>query len=216
VIVLAELSFDCTDVQPQPYGAGPTLVFRLKVAEMNAVPIHAMALRCQIRIEPQRRRYSGEEPELLSALFGDPSRWGETLKPIQFTSVSTVVSTFTGSTEVELQVPCSYDLDVTAGQYFHSLRDGVVPFDLMFSGTVFGKGDNGFWVEQVPWHLSARYQMPVSVWWELIDTYFPGMSWLKLERSTVDELQRYKARNALPSWDAVLGTLLEGAGEMRE
>ena len=38
---------------------------------------------------------------------------------------------------------------------------------LLFSGTVFGKGDKGFWVHPIPWHQQASYRMPVSVWREL-------------------------------------------------
>ncbi|MGH3439546.1 MAG: DUF6084 family protein [Sciscionella sp.] len=210
---MAEFSFDCVDVAPQRYAAGPTLLFRLRVAELSGIAIHAIALRCQIKIEPQRRRYDEEDAELLNNIFGDRSRWGQTLKPIHFSTVSTMVSSFTGSIDVELPVPCSYDLEVTLGQYFHALREGVVPMVLMFSGTVFGKGENGFWVEQVPWHHDASYRMPVSVWREMMDMHFPASAWLRLSRSTVDTLERYKAARAIPTWDAVLETLLADAGE---
>jgi hypothetical protein len=210
---MAEFAFDCIDVAPEHYGVSPTLNFRLRLAELNDAVIHTIALRCQIRIEPRKRRYSGDEPELLKALFGERERWGETLKPIQFAAVSVVVPSFTGSTEVTLAVPCSYDMDVAANSYFHSLSDGVVPFALMFSGTVFGKGENGFWVEQVPWHHTAEIGMPVEVWQEMMQIYFPGVSYLKLGRDTVKELQRYKADHALATWDAVMSTLLEGSRE---
>lgn len=214
VAAVSEFSFDCIDVSTQPYAASPTLMFRLRVSEINGATIHALALRCQIRIEPQRRRYDEEEAQLLTSLFGDPSRWGETLKPMQFSMVSTVVPSFSGSTEVELPVPVSYDLDVAAGSYFHSLRDGEIPFVLLFSGTVFGKGDKGFWVEQVPWHHDSVYRMPVSEWWKLMDTYFPETAWLRLHRSTIDALQRYKAQNALATWDQTMTSLLSSTGEV--
>jgi hypothetical protein len=132
---------------------------------------------------------------------------------MQLTTVSVVVSGFTGSTEVEVPVAFSYDLDVAAGKYFHSLREGVVPLVLLFSGTVFGKGDKGFWVEQVPWHHEATYRLPVSVWWDLMNTYFPNTAWLRLPRETVDALQRYKALHAIPTWDAALEDLLHHARE---
>jgi hypothetical protein len=208
---MAEFAFDCIDVAPERYGVSPTLNFRLRLAELGGTVIHTIALRCQIRIEPRKRRYSGDEPELLKALFGDQERWGETLKPMQFANVSVVVPSFTGSTDVTLAVPCSYDMDVAANSYFHALTDGVVPFALMFSGTVFGKGENGFWVEQVPWHHTAEIGMPVSVWQEMMRIYFPGISYLKLGRDTVADLQRYKADNALPTWDAVMSALLRVA-----
>jgi hypothetical protein len=208
---MAEFAFDCIDVAPERFGVSPTLNFRLRAAELNGAVIHTVALRCQIRIEPRKRRYSGEEPELLKALFGEQERWGETLKPIHFANVSVVVPSFTGSTEVTLAVPCSYDMDAAPNSYFHALRDGDVPFALMFSGTVFGKGEHGFWVEQIPWHHTAEIGMPITVWQDTMQIYFPGVSYLKLARDTVDSLQKYKADQALPTWDAVMASLLDSA-----
>jgi hypothetical protein len=208
---MAELSFDCLDVYPQRYAAAPTLLFRVRVAEVSGASIHAIALRCQIRIEPQRRRYDKHESEALAYLFGAPSRWGETLKPLQFTSVSAMVPSFTGATDIEIPVPCTYDLEVAAGKYFHALEEGVVPLILLFSGTVFGKGEKGFWVDQVPWHKDAQFRMPVAVWRDLMDLYFPNDAWIRLRRDTVDALLRYKAEHAIPTWDAAMEKLLARA-----
>ena len=41
----------------EPHAAVPTLALRLRLTEADAQPVHAVALRCQIMIEPQRRRY---------------------------------------------------------------------------------------------------------------------------------------------------------------
>ncbi|WAL69313.1 DUF6084 family protein [Amycolatopsis cynarae] len=205
---MAELSFDCLRVTPLRHAAAPTLVFRLRVTDPTCTPVHAIALRCQLRIEPQRRGYAPEEAELLTGLFGERSRWGETLKPMQFATASVLVPGFTGSCEVDLPVPCTYDLEVAAGKYFHALRGGEVPLVLLFSGTVFGKGERGLWVEQVPWHHEARHRMPVPVWRELMEQYFPGSAWVRLHRDTVDALLRFKSRNAIPTWDAAMERLL--------
>ena len=207
---MAELSFDCIDVRPLKYAASPTLAFKLRISELTGQPVHAMVLRVQIRIEPQRRRYTDDESELLTHLFGDRSRWGETLKPFQFTTVSATVPGFTGATEIDAEVPCTYDLEVAAGKYFHALSEGVVPMVLLFSGTVFGKGGPGFWVEQVPWHTQAECRMPVTVWDELMSRYFPNVAWIKLPRDTVDALLKYKAANAIPTWEAAIEQLLAG------
>jgi len=207
---MAELTFDCIDVRPLKYAASPTLAFKLRISELTGQPVHAMVLRVQIRIEPQRRRYTDDESELLTHLFGDRSRWGETLKPFQFTTSSVTVPGFTGATEVDAEVPCTYDLEVAAGKYFHALSDGVVPMVLLFSGTVFGKGGPGFWVEQVPWHTQAECRMPVTVWDELMSRYFPNVAWIKLPRETVDALLKYKAQHAIPTWEAAIERLLAG------
>ena len=207
---MAELTFDCIDVRPLKYAASPTLAFKLRISELTGQPVHAMVLRVQIRIEPQRRRYTDDESELLTHLFGDRSRWGETLKPFQFTTVSVTVPAFTGATEVDAEVPCTYDLEVAAGKYFHALSDGVVPMVLLFSGTVFGKGGPGFWVEQVPWHTQAECRMPVAVWDELMDRYFPNAGWIKLPHETLDALLKYQAEHAIPTWEAAIEQLLAG------
>ena len=210
---MAELVFDCLDAKPDRWAAVPTLLFRLRIADAGGQRIHTIALRCQLRIEPQRRRYSPEESDGLLDLFGEPARWGETLKPLQFAHVSMMIPGFKGSTELDLPVPCTYDFEVAAAKYLHALDDGEVPLLLLFSGTVFAKGAEGMSVEQVPWHKEASYRMPVKVWRELMDLYFPNSAWIRLRRDTLDDLQRFKARAALPSWDQALAVLLERAEE---
>ncbi|MGH3983068.1 MAG: DUF6084 family protein [Pseudonocardiaceae bacterium] len=210
---MTELSFTCLDVQPERYAMAPTLLFRLRIGAAAGQRVRAIALRCQIRIEPARRGYGEAEAERLLELFGERRRWGDTLKPFQFANTSTVVASFTGSIEVEITVPCSYDMEVTAGRYFHALEDGEIPFILLFSGTIFGDGENGMWIEQVPWHAEARYQMPAAVWREMMDIHFPGSGWLRLRRDTIDALAEFRATRALPTWDDAVITVLDAARE---
>lgn len=210
---MSELTFDCLEVVPERYAASPTLLFRLKISDTGGDEIHAIALRCQIRIEPGRRRYSGEEGSMLLDLFGDRSRWGDTLKPIQFANVSVVVPGFKGSTEIALPVPCTYDLDVAASKYFDSLRDGEAPLLLLFSGTVFRRTASGFAVEQVPWHKEARVGMPVSTWRGLMDLHFPNAGWIRLQRDVLDDLRAYRTELGLPTWEQTIERLLKEARE---
>jgi Family of unknown function (DUF6084) len=205
---VAQFVFDCIDAVAEPYAAGPTLSFRVRIAETTGTPVHAMALRCQIRIEPQRRRYGTAEAERLQDLFGVPERWSDTLKPLQFANVSTMVGRFTGSTEVALPVPCTYDLEVGPVRYLHSLDDGAIPLLLLYSGIAFLKQDNGFAVEPVPWTAESPYRLPVSVWREMMDGHFPHAGWLRLNLDTIDALGRYKSRHALPTWDVTIRALL--------
>ena len=210
---MTELTFDCLDVQPDRYAAGPTLLFRVRVCETTSTPIHSIALRCQMRIEPHRRRYDDASGERLVDLFGEGARWGETLKPMQLASVSVMVPSFTGAVEVEVPVPCTYDLEVASARYFAGLRDGEVPLLLLFSGTVFAKGESGFSVDQVPWHKEAEYRLPVAVWKEAMDQHFPGQAWIRMSTQTLDALQRFKSRKVLLTWDDTLEALLKEAGE---
>jgi len=208
---MAELSFTCLDIQPERYAVAPTLLFRLRVNAAAEQRVRAVALRCQIRIEPQRRGYGEQEAERLLELFGERGRWGDTLKPFQFANTSTVVASFTGSIEVDVSVPCSYDMEVTAGRYFHALEDGEIPFILLFSGTVFGDGEKSLWIEQVPWHAECRYRMPVTLWRDMMDMHFPGSGWLRLRRDTIDALADFRAARALPTWDDAVIAVLDGA-----
>jgi Family of unknown function (DUF6084) len=207
------LGFDCLQVRPERYAATPTLAFRLQVTESTGAHIHTIALRCQIRIEPHQRRYTSKEVERLLELFGEPSRWGGTLKPIQLTTVTAMLKGFQGSAETDLLVPCPQDLELAGPKYFEALGDGEIPLLLLFSGTVFVKGPGGVRVEPVSWDSEARCRLPVRVWRETMDLYFPGTAWLRVRRETLDTLQRFKARRALPSWDDALVALLEGADE---
>lgn len=207
---MAELVFDCLDVAPLAYAAEPTLNVRVRVGETTGEQIHVIALRCQIRIQPAQRRYSADEAERLVDLFGETPRWADTLKPMQLATVQTMVPQFAGATEVDLPVPCTYDLEVAASKYFHSLRDGEVPLVLLFSGTVFVRGSGGVMaVDQVSWNAEAEYRMPVRIWRELMDLYFPGGGWLRLRRETLDALGRFRSRRGFLTWDHTLEALLD-------
>lgn len=212
-MTMLELSFECVEVQAERFAASPTLLFSLRICELTGEPIHAVTLRCQIRIEPDRRRYSHAEQDALYDLFGEPARWGETVHPIQFASVSHAVPGFARHTDTTIPVACSYDLEVAAGKFFSSLAGGEVPLLLLFSGTVFARGETGFTVHQIPWHHEARYRLPVSVWKDMIDTFFPNEGWLRMRRETIDALRRYRGRQALATWDDAVERLLKEAGD---
>jgi hypothetical protein len=212
---MSEVVFECVDARPERYAAAPTIQFELRVSETTGERVHAVLLRCQLRIQPQRRSYNDTEADRLSDLFGERSRWGDTLKPLQFTNVSLLVPEFRGTTEVEMSVPCTYDFEVAASKYLHALDDGEVPLLMLFSGTVFLRAESGFSVEPVPWEKEASYRLPVRVWREVMDLYFPNSAWIRMRRETLDHLQGFKSRMALPTWDDALEMLLKQAEEGR-
>lgn len=208
---MADLRFQVTGARAEPYAAVPTLVFSLAIEEATGQAIHAMALRCQIQIEPNRRSHSREEQERLLETFGRPGRWGETVKPFLWTHASLMVPGFQGATTAELPMTCTYDFEVTAAKYFAALDEGEIPLLFLFSGTVFTAGGAGFQVERVPWEKEAAFRLPVALWREVMDLYFPGSAWLRLRRESLDALQRFKALRALPTWDEAVAALLETA-----
>ncbi|MEO8328532.1 MAG: DUF6084 family protein [Candidatus Nanopelagicales bacterium] len=209
---MSELEFTVLDVMAEQYSAFPSLLFRLHLAESTGEQIHAVALRCQIRIEPQRRQYTDAETAGLTDLFGGRERWSETLKPFLWAHASTMVRGFTDSIDVDLPVACTYDFEVSGAKYLHALADGEVPLILLFSGTVFTRGANGFGVEQIPWHLEAKCRMPVQVWRQCMDFHYPNSGWIRLDRGTLDALIQYKATLGVPTWEQAFDTLLAPAG----
>jgi hypothetical protein len=210
---MSTLIFSVREARAEPHAAVPTIVFRLGIDETSGAAVHTMALRCQVRIEPQRRAYDPDEAARLYDLFGETPRWGESVRPFLWTHVDTMVAGFQGSTEVDLPVACSYDLEVAGAKYLHGLGDGEVPLLFLFSGTVFTKGDTGFAVEPVAWDREASFRMPVAVWRGVMDLYFPNSGWIRVHRDTLDALTRFRSARALPTWDQTLEQLLKEAGE---
>ena len=213
---MTELVFDCVGARADRYAVAPSMIMTLRISETSGQQVEAIALRCQIRIEPARRRYSDAEAERLSDLFGETQRWAETLKPVQFTNVSVMVPGFTGSTELDVPIPLTYDMEIGATRYFAGLEDGEVPLLLLFSGTVFGSSEGRLSVQQVPWSKEASYRLPVPVWREAVDAHFPGSAWIRVSNSTLDELLRFKTRAALPTWEATVLALLAAAAQASE
>ena len=209
-----QLAFECVGVRADPYAAGPTLIFRLRVTASGGERVHAIALRCQMRIEPAQRGYAPEEADRLGDLFGERSRWHSSMQPVQFAQVSVVVPGFSGATEVDVPVPCTYDMDIASTRYFAALADGEVPLLLLFSGTAFC-GAGGFSVRPVPWDKEASCRLPVAVWREMMEQHFPGCGWIRVPRAGMEALLAYRSRHALPSWEATVEALL-AAGSSRE
>jgi hypothetical protein len=214
---MTSLAFDVIGARAEPHAAVPTLMLRLRVTEADAQRVHAVALRCQVMIEPQRRRYERAEQARLIELFGETPRWGDTLRPFLWTHIGTVLTGFDATTEVDLPLVCTYDFEVAAAKYLHGLESGEIPLLLLFSGTVFRGGESGggkgFAASPVAWHEEASYRLPVAVWRDVMDRYFPNSGWMRVSRATLDALARFKADRALPTWDDAFEQLLKEAGE---
>src|SRR5690242_19103184 len=123
-----ELAFAVVDADAVSFAAGPTMLFKLHI--QNAVvdeQIHSIMLRTLIRIEATRRHYDRVTEARLLELFGEPHRWGETLRSLLWTQTTTLVPPFSGSAVVELPVACTYDVEVAGTKYFYALDDGEVP-----------------------------------------------------------------------------------------
>ncbi|HXO18071.1 MAG TPA: DUF6084 family protein [Candidatus Dormibacteraeota bacterium] len=212
---MTDLSFAVAGARVDAYAASPSILLRVTVTEKTGARVDAIALRAQIQLEVARRRYLPEESALLTELFGEPSRYAETLKSMLWTHATATVPPFEREAEFDLAVPCSYDFEVAAHKYLASLQSGPIPLNVLFSGTVLVDGPGGVTAELVPWSCEARYALPVAVWREAMDAFFPNAAWIRVNRELFDELRRYKIATGLPTWDAALERLCELARAKR-
>jgi hypothetical protein len=205
---IPDLAFAVTDAARLEHAAAPTLRFALRVGSGGAA-VRSVLLDIQIRIAATRRAYGHESDDRLFELFGARADWGTTLRSLLWTRTTLVVPPFTDETEVDVLVPCTYDLDVAAAKYLGALRDGDVPLEFLFSGSVFYAGPDGrLQAARLSWELEAEYRLPVAVWRATMDGHFPDAAWLRLDRESHDRLVAYRSRRALPTWAAVLDELL--------
>jgi hypothetical protein len=208
-----DIDFACEEVVADRYAAAPTALLKMRAVEASGTRVYAVALRCQVRIEPLRRHYSDDEADKVVDLFGERSRWGSTMQPIQLAFLSHVLPGFARECSFELALPLSYDVDVAAHKYLAGVEGGEIPLVLLFSGQVFTGSAGSMSVEPVPWHKETTARMPVSVWREAMDAHFPNQAWLRVSRTTFDRLGVYRGRRGHLGWDQALNTLLDEADQ---
>jgi hypothetical protein len=221
---MPDLTFTVERAEVAPFAAAPLLLFRLRIASSAATATAAAApaseavasisLQCQIQIEAARRRYTAAEQDGLQDLFGTPQRWGDTLRTMLWTHTTIVVPPFDGECAIDLPVPCSFDLNVAVTKYFYALEEGEIPLMLQFSGTVFYRNaDDALQVAPIPWHKEAPFRLPVSLWRDMMERYYPNGVWLCLQRDVFDRLARYKSQCGFASCEQAVAGLLDGIEE---
>jgi hypothetical protein len=212
---MPDLNFQIEGVAAVPYAAVPLLSFRLRVTNADSDEvIHSVVLRVQIQLEVARRHYATEEQARLKDLFGEPGRWGQTLKNMLWTHAALTIPPFQRETSVEIPVPCSFDFTVGATKYFHGLSEGNLPLNFQFSGTVFYRGEeDALQVAPISWEKEARFKLPLTTWKQVIDEYYPNTAWLCLRRDAFDRLYEYKVRHGIPTWEQAIEGLFSGVDE---
>ena len=211
---IPELDFSVEDASTLAYAVVPTIVFRLRVESRNHEPVRSAQLDIQLQIAARRRPYDDLAQKRLAEIFGTADRWATTLRTLPWTRTTLVIPQFEDSTVVDVAVPCTYDLEVVASRYFNALQSGEIPLEFLFSGTVFYGGAGGMLqMTRISWEKEAEYAMPVSVWRETMDRYFPKSAWLRVSDETLERLDAYKSQQGAASWDAALDSLLPPAEE---
>jgi hypothetical protein len=205
-----EPDFEVLGARAVKYAAAPMLMLDLQVSEPTGRPVYMIALTIQVMIDPARRRYDDATREKLLELFGAPERWAVTTRSLVWCQLDVLVPAFTGSTTVAVPVSCSYDLELAAAKYLHSLPDGEAPLALHFNGTIYYPADDGgLQMVLVPWTKSIDFRLPVSVWSETVEHYYPNTGWAALRTETLEALQRCKLDRGLATLDATVSALID-------
>jgi hypothetical protein len=214
---MPDLQFQVEGAEAVAHAAVPMLALKLRITNQPAAePIHSLSLRCQVQIEPTRRRYDSQEQEALRDLFGEPERWSRTVRSMLWMNTSITVPGFSGSTLVDLELPCSFDFNVATTKYFHALHVGEIPLCILYSGTIFYQRDDGaLQVANIPWDRETNYRLPAAIWQQMMDEHYPNSTWLRLDRNTFDRLYQYKVRHGILTWEKLLETLVPREEEER-
>ena len=208
---MPDLSFQVENAEVVPFAVAPLLAFGLRVTNAAAGrggPHGGAPLPDPDRGHP--RRYAPEEEERLRDLFGEPERWGQTLRTMLWTHASVVVPAFEGerhgrpagapapSTSTWRRPSISTALDDRRGpahvpvqrqRLLRGLRRGAAGGpDLVGEG-----GD-----------------LPTAggTWQELMDAYYPNRPGSHLRRDVFDRLYRYKVGHGIPTWEQALERIL--------
>lgn len=203
---MPDLTITVQKAEAVPLAAQPTINFDLRIENANPdEPINTAILRCQFQLEVARRQYNAQDQENLRDLFGTPDRWGQTLRPMLWTHASVVVPAFTGGITLSVPVVCTFDFNIGATKYFAGVSEGDIPLCLMFSGTVFYEDAEGCSrVAPISWDKEARFRLPVSVWKQMMDLYYPNCAWLCLRKDAFEKIHRFKIDRGIPTWEETI------------
>src|SRR6201992_616453 len=95
---MPELHFQIEAAEAGAHAAAPLIALKLRVTNLPAdEAVHSLTLRCQVQIEPAKRRYVAQEQEKLLDLFGTPERWSRTVRPLLWMNTTVAIPSFTDS-----------------------------------------------------------------------------------------------------------------------
>ena len=214
---MPDLDFGIEGAEVLEYAAVPSLLFKLRVENLEEEPIRSVSLNTQVRIAATQRHYDTAEQQRLLEVFGAPHRWGQTLRSLLWAHTTLQVPRFSGSTVVDMPIPCTYDMEVIGSKYFHALEDGEVPLEFLFSGTVFYAAEGGrLQIARISWEKEAEFRLPVRLWKETMERYFPNSAWIRLRKDAFDQLYDYKVSRGFPTWEAAVESLLSASEQKLE
>jgi hypothetical protein len=209
---MPELEFRISGARAVPHTAAPLLGLEVEISNRpETQPLRGILLRCQLRIDPHRLKVTPEQAHALRHVFGEGAIRARSLSPLLWQTLNINVPPFSGATRVELEIPCSPDLELVPTKIFRAIDAGHVPIGLLFSGTVFYGELGALQVTQLPWSSEAWFDLPVDVWRSVLDQHLGARAVLPLDRALIDRLYRYRMDNDVASWDQAVSTLLDAA-----
>ena len=212
---MPDLRFQVEDAIATLNATTPQISFKVRITNSQPDAVQSLALRVQVQIEPVRRRYTATEQRHLKELFGEPEQWSKSLHPLLWANANVNVPGFNGNTLIDVAVPCTFDFNVAVTKYIYGLENGELPTSLLFSGTVFYAGATGLQIAQIPWDREASYRLPVRLWKEMMDQYYPETAWLCVHREIFERLYEFKAQHGLLTWEQTLDRLLGCIAEVK-
>jgi hypothetical protein len=160
---MPDLQFKVVGFGPDPAGE-PELLLKLEIRNLCAdEQVHSVALTIQLQIEPARRRYNDQEKQALNDLFGEPSRWPSTVRPLYWATLKAAIPGFVGATQLELRVPCDLEPGFAAEKYLSALEAGEVPIVLLFSGRVMYVNATSLQMRPIPWSQETTCRIPADM-----------------------------------------------------
>ena len=179
-----------------------TLLFRLRVdRDHRRGRARDRAARASCGSSRSAARTTTREQEGLADLFGTPDRWSQHAAsrscgptPSRWCRASP------GASSSTCRSPARTTSRSAATKYLHALRDGDVP--LRAAVQRHGVHPRRHRLRGRAGALApggARAGCRCAVWRALMDLYFPGGGWIRLDRDTLDALARYRSARGLTS-----------------
>ncbi len=206
---MANLSFTVDRVSAELDAACPTLNFQIRAEQKSLEKIQAVVLESRIFVEPRAQPLSRGALDRLEDLFGESSQWATSNRPLTWARASAILPAFSGSARFDLEVPCSFDFNVASTKFFYGLEAPSAMLRFDFSGTIFVDRQ----AVALPAGLQSRFELPVAIWSDLMDAYYPHSMWLRLPRNVFHRMNQYRMENQIPTWEDVLERLLPSGQE---
>ena len=196
-----DVTFSVLDVIPERYAVSPTLLAHLAVAYPGDEPIHAIALRCQVRIQPLRRGCSDAEAVGLLELFG-PGNGGRAPNRAFRGSMPSRWCRVHRQNRATLSLPCTTTWKWPPPKYFHALRAGPSRCSSSSAGRSSAAASKPAGTAGLL-ELRGPLRHAGAVWRDLIALHYPNSGWLRLSHASIAALRdRSSPRNGLLDLDA--------------